>query len=83
MRRFQLPSGWTLRLTYGERPDDWREAGDVVAEFIPPGDRGTLVPSAVSQTRCGGGPTLRVGPAAYLSTKPMVPAPTGQPHNLG
>jgi hypothetical protein len=36
VRTFDLPDGWTLRLTYGERPDDWREAGDVVAEFIPP-----------------------------------------------
>jgi len=39
VRRFDLPNGWTLWLTYGERPDDWREAGDVVAKFVPPGDR--------------------------------------------
>jgi hypothetical protein len=38
VRRFDLANGWTLSLTYGERPDDWREAGDVVAEFITPGD---------------------------------------------
>jgi hypothetical protein len=36
VRTFDLPDGWTLQLTYGERSDDWREAGDVVVEFIPP-----------------------------------------------
>jgi hypothetical protein len=36
VRTFALPNGWTLRLTYGERPQGWRLAGDVVAEFIPP-----------------------------------------------
>jgi hypothetical protein len=33
---FDLPNGWTLRLTYDAPPDDWSEPGDVVAEFIPP-----------------------------------------------
>jgi hypothetical protein len=36
VRPFDLPNGWMLRLTYGERPNGWNEAGDVVAEFIPP-----------------------------------------------
>jgi hypothetical protein len=36
VRGFDLPNGWTLLLTYGERPNGWRKAGDVVAEFIPP-----------------------------------------------
>jgi hypothetical protein len=29
VRRFDLPNGWTLRLTYGEPPNGCREAGDV------------------------------------------------------
>jgi hypothetical protein len=32
---FDLPNGWLLRLTYGP-PSFEMEAGDVVAEFIPP-----------------------------------------------
>jgi hypothetical protein len=36
VRRFDLPKGWTLRLTYDVPPDEWSEPGDVVAEFIPP-----------------------------------------------
>jgi hypothetical protein len=35
-RTFDLPNCWTLRLTYSERPEGWRKAGDVEAEFIPP-----------------------------------------------
>ena len=33
--RFPLPNGWTLRLTYA-LPSPEIEAGNVVAEFIPP-----------------------------------------------
>jgi hypothetical protein len=36
VRTFDLPRGWTLRLTYDVPPDDWGEPGNVVAEFIPP-----------------------------------------------
>ena len=32
---FDLPNGWTLRLTYHEKAYGW-EASDVEAEFIPP-----------------------------------------------
>ena len=39
VRRLDLPHGWTLRLTYGERPQAWRNAGDVVVEFISPAAR--------------------------------------------
>jgi hypothetical protein len=33
---FDLPKGWTLRLRYYDTPRDFREPGDVDAEFIPP-----------------------------------------------
>ena len=36
VRTFDLPRGWTLRLTYDVPPDDWITPGNVVAEFIPP-----------------------------------------------
>jgi hypothetical protein len=36
VRTFDLPNGWTLRLTYDAPPDDWDEPGNIVAEFIPP-----------------------------------------------
>jgi hypothetical protein len=39
VRTFELPRGWTLRLTYDAPPDSWREPGDVVAEFVPPATR--------------------------------------------
>jgi hypothetical protein len=39
VRTFDLPNGWTLRLTYGAPPDNWSEPGDVVAEFILPAMR--------------------------------------------
>ena len=33
---FDLPKGWTLRLTYYAMPRDFRKPGGVDAEFIPP-----------------------------------------------
>jgi hypothetical protein len=36
---FDLPNGWTLRLTYAAPPNDWSKPGNVVAEFIPPATR--------------------------------------------
>ena len=39
VRTFDLPRGWTLRLTYDVPPDDLTEPGNVVAEFIPPATR--------------------------------------------
>jgi hypothetical protein len=36
VRTFDLPRGWTLRLTYDVPPDDLTEPGNVVAEFIAP-----------------------------------------------
>jgi hypothetical protein len=35
VRRFDLPNGWTLRLTYRKKAYGWK-ASDVEAEFIPP-----------------------------------------------
>jgi hypothetical protein len=39
VRIFDLPNGWTLRLTYDVLPDNRNEPGNVVAEFIPPATR--------------------------------------------
>ena len=39
VRTFDLPRGWTLRLTYDVPPHGWTEPGNVVAEFIPPATR--------------------------------------------
>jgi hypothetical protein len=36
MQTFDLPNGWTVRLTYREKQAFRGEPGDVVAEFIPP-----------------------------------------------
>jgi hypothetical protein len=73
VRTFDLPNGWTLRLTYGERPNDWREAGDVVAEFIPPTMR-TRGPISTRRAKGSGQEAaLREG-GALLTTGKVYPA---------
>jgi hypothetical protein len=42
VRAFDLPNGWTLRLTYDVPPDDWTQPGNVVAESIPPTRQGRV-----------------------------------------
>jgi hypothetical protein len=71
VRTFDLPNNWTLRLTYGEWPNDWREPGDVVAEFIPPTIR---TRGAISRKRAGSGPKAALREGGTLPTGEVHPA---------
>jgi hypothetical protein len=54
VRKFDLPNGWTLLLTYDGPPNGWNEPGNVVAEFIPPTMRTARAISKQEPTRPAG-----------------------------